>query len=153
MRQKQTRGMTFMQFRWQHTKGSTVAPPNSFSVYFSIWFLMQLLERQQIWPWYDLCLGGNKGQTKSLSREGRLRLLFFIKIYSYFRVRTNGLMLCLVAQLGPSLCDSIQDSPGKNTGVGCHALLPMIFPTQGLNPGLQHCRQILYQLSHQGSLM
>ena len=43
------------------------------------------------------------------------------------------------------------DSPGKNTGVGCHALLQGIFPTQGSNPGLSHCRQILYQLSHQGS--
>jgi len=43
------------------------------------------------------------------------------------------------------------DSPGKNTGVGCHALLQRIFPTQGSNPGLPHCRQILYQLSYQGS--
>ena len=37
----------------------------------------------------------------------------------------------------------------KNTGVGCHALLQGIFPTQGLNPGLPHCRRILYHLSHQ----
>ena len=36
------------------------------------------------------------------------------------------------------------DSPGKNTGVGCHALLQGIFPTQVLNPGVPHCRQILY---------
>ena len=43
------------------------------------------------------------------------------------------------------------DSPGKNTGVGCHALLQRIFPTQGSNPGLPHCRWILYCLSHQGS--
>ena len=35
------------------------------------------------------------------------------------------------------------DSPGKNTGVGCHALLQGIFPTQGSIPGLRHCRQIL----------
>ena len=43
------------------------------------------------------------------------------------------------------------DSPGKNTGVGCHALLQGIFPTQGLNPGLPHCKWIPYQLSYQGS--
>ena len=43
------------------------------------------------------------------------------------------------------------DSLGKNTGVGCHALLQGIFPTQGSNPGLPHCRQILYCLSHQAS--
>ena len=42
------------------------------------------------------------------------------------------------------------DSPGKNTGVGCHALLQGIFPTQGSNPGRLHCRQILYHLSYQG---
>ena len=40
--------------------------------------------------------------------------------------------------------------PGKNTGVGCHFLLQEIFSTQGLNPGLPHCRQTLYRLSHQG---
>ena len=44
-----------------------------------------------------------------------------------------------------------RDSPGKNTGVGCHALLQGIFPNQGLNSGLPHYRQILYGLSHQGS--
>ena len=38
----------------------------------------------------------------------------------------------------------------KNTGVGCHSLLQEIFPTQGLNPGLLHCRWILYHLSYQG---
>ena len=41
------------------------------------------------------------------------------------------------------------DSPGKNTRVGCHALLQGIFQSQGSNPGLPHCRQILYHLSHQ----
>ena len=39
------------------------------------------------------------------------------------------------------------DSPGKNTGVGCHSLLQGIFPTQGSNLGLLHCMQILYHLS------
>ena len=66
----------------------------------------------------------------------------------------------LVAQSCPTLCDPVdcsppgssgyRDSPGKNTGVGCHAPLQGLFPTQGSNPGLLHCRQILYQLSHQG---
>ena len=43
------------------------------------------------------------------------------------------------------------NSPGKNAGIGCRALLQGIFPTEGSNPGLQHCRQILYQLRHKGS--
>ena len=42
------------------------------------------------------------------------------------------------------------DSPGNNSGVGCYFLLQEIFPTQGLNPGLLHCRHMLYHLSHQG---
>ena len=44
------------------------------------------------------------------------------------------------------------NSPGLNTGVGSCFLLQGIFPTQGSNPHLPHCRRILYQLSHQGSL-
>ena len=43
------------------------------------------------------------------------------------------------------------NSPSQNTGVGSHSLLKGIFPTQGSNPGFPHCRQIMYQLSHQGS--
>ena len=43
------------------------------------------------------------------------------------------------------------NSPGQITGVGCHALLQGIFPTEGLNWGLPYCRRILYQLSHHGS--
>ena len=44
-----------------------------------------------------------------------------------------------------------KDSPGKNAGVGCHAILKWIFLTQGSNMRLLHCRQILYTLSHPGS--
>ena len=40
------------------------------------------------------------------------------------------------------------DLPGKSTGVGCHFLLQGIFPTQGLNLDLLHCRQSLYHLGH-----
>ena len=70
-------------------------------------------------------------------------------------------VLCLVAQLCLTLCDPMEcsppgssvhgDSPGKNTGVGCPALLQGIFPIQGLNPGLLHYRRILYRLSYQRS--
>ena len=41
--------------------------------------------------------------------------------------------------------------PGKNTSLGCHSFLQGIFPTQGSNLGLLHCRQVLYHLNHQGS--
>ena len=72
-------------------------------------------------------------------------------------------MCCvLVTQSCQTLCNPMdcsqpgssvhEDSPGKNTGVGSHSLLLGIFPTRGSNLGLLHCRQILYQLSHQGLL-
>ena len=69
--------------------------------------------------------------------------------------------MCLFTQSCQTLCDPVGcslpgssvhgDSPGKATGVGCHAHLQWIFPIQGSNPGLLHCRRILYHLSHQGS--
>ena len=62
-----------------------------------------------------------------------------------------------VTQSCPTLCDphglhSPWNSPGQNTGEGSRSFLQGIFPTQRSNPDLLYCRQILYQLSHQGSL-
>ena len=50
---------------------------------------------------------------------------------------------------GPTRLLCPWNSPGKNTRVGSQSLLQGIFPTQGLNAGLLHCRQILYHLRHQ----
>ena len=66
----------------------------------------------------------------------------------------------LVTRLYPTPCDPwtvahqapLWNSPDKNTGVGCHSLLQGIFLTQRLNPGLLHCRRILYCLIHQGNV-
>ena len=69
-----------------------------------------------------------------------------VVVYSLSRVqllRPHGLW--------PARLLSSWDSPGRNTGVGCHFLLLGIFPTQVSNPSLLHCRQILYQLSYKGS--
>ena len=70
-------------------------------------------------------------------------------------------VLCLVGQSCSTLCNPMNcsppgssvhgDSPGKNTGLSCHALLQGIFPTQQSIPGLPHCRRVLYCLNHQGS--
>ena len=70
-------------------------------------------------------------------------------------------VLCLVAQSCPTPCIPMDcspqgssvhgDSPGKNSGMGCNALLQGIFSTQGLNPVLLHCRWIFYWLCHQGN--
>ena len=73
------------------------------------------------------------------------------------RCKRRG-MEVLIAQLCLILCDPMDcdarlhcswDSPGKNTGVGSHVLLQGVFLTQGWNPGLLYCRQILHCLSHQ----
>jgi len=70
-----------------------------------------------------------------------------------FRSAQTSMCVCLVTQSCPALCDPMDNSPPGFSvhGVGCHALLQEIFPTQGSNSGLQHCRWILYRLSHQGS--
>ena len=58
--------------------------------------------------------------------------------------------LCNLVDCSPQGSYVHGDSPGKNTRMGCHALLQGIFPTQGSKPGLLNCRSILYNLSHQG---
>ena len=70
-----------------------------------------------------------------------------------------GIKVKLVTQYYLTLCDPMDCSlpsffvhgilQAKNTEVGIHSLLQGIFPTQGSNLGLLHCRQILYHLSHQ----
>ena len=70
-------------------------------------------------------------------------------------------MKVLFTQSCLTLCDPMDwsarllcpwDFPGKSIGVGCHRLLQGLFLTQGSNSSLLHCRQIIYHLSHQGSL-
>ena len=75
-------------------------------------------------------------------------------VYHYLKYRivpVGGNVLSLywseVTQSCLTLC-----GPGKSVGVNCHFLLQGNFPTQELNPGLQHCRLTLYRLSHQGAI-
>ena len=63
----------------------------------------------------------------------------------------SDMPFCYPMDHSTPLTSVCEDSPGKNTGVGCHALLQGIFPTHRSNPGLSHCRWTLYHLSHQGS--
>ena len=82
-----------------------------------------------------------------------LPLTFYTKAHVVNYLKELVAQLCLTLQsqgVRPvrSLCPWA--FPGKNTGVGCHFLLQVIFLTQRLNLGLLHCRQIFYHLSHQG---
>ena len=61
--------------------------------------------------------------------------------------------LCNPKDCSPPGSSAHGDSPGKNTEVGCHALLQGIFPTQGSNLGLPHSRQTLYHLSHLDTIL
>ena len=83
----------------------------------------------------------------------------YVQSYSLLCVNVCA-VLCLVTQSCPTLCDPMDCSPPGSSVHGilqarmmesCHALLQGIFPTQGRNPGLPHCRQILHHLCHQGS--
>ena len=88
------------------------------------------------------------------NRKRSLRFLGKIILTQELLTQANHQsVLCLVTHLGPTLFDPMDcsppgssvhgDSPGKNTGMCCHALLHGIFPTQESNSGLQHCRWIL----------
>ena len=104
-------------------------------------------------------------KTPQTAEPGRLQFMGSQRVGHDWVLSTyNGTcctVLRLVTQWSTTLCYHMDcsppgssvhaDSPGKNTGVGCHALLQGIFHTQGSNPGLPHCRQILYCQSHQRS--
>ena len=102
----------------------------------------------------------------SLELKKQLHCGKILKTHSQVRKRNrwalqDNAVLCLITQLCLTLCDPMDcslpgssvhgDSPSKNIEVCYHALLQGIFSTQGLNPGLLHCRHVLYCLSHQGS--
>ena len=79
---------------------------------------------------YDVCIvGGGAGG-----------------IGSAYALKNSGLRVCLIEK--DNMLYSPWNSPGQNAGVGRLSLLQGIFLTQGSNPGLLHCRWILYQLSH-----
>ena len=74
----------------------------------------------------------------SSQQTAATEVLFRHKVKSLSHVRLFATAWTVAHQAPPPW-----DSPGKNTGVGCHFLLQRIFPTQGSNPGLPHCRQTL----------
>ena len=72
-------------------------------------------------------------------------------------IQMEGTALCSITRSCPTLCNPMDCSPPGSSVYGVlqarilewvHSLLQGLFPTQGLNPGLPHCRRILYQLSH-----
>ena len=85
----------------------------------------------------------------------KIKLLIYL---SHYVGVSTALLSCSVMSyslwphgLQPDRLLCPRDSPGKNIEEGCHFLLQGIFPTQGLNPGLLHFKQLLYCLNYQGS--
>ena len=91
---------------------------------------------------------GDLGQCLSLHTQALASVL-----QAFFSLLSHSVMsdFCNSMVYSPPGSFVHGDSPGKSIGVGFHALLQGIFPTQGSNPGLLHCRQIFYHLSHQGN--
>ena len=120
-----------------------------------VWSLVQDLRSYMPWGTWTLeCL--NKR-----SHILQLRLDSAKNKYINSLITLNSTCMCLVAQSCPTLCNPMDysppgssvhgNSPDKNAGVGCCALLQGIFTTPWLNPGLAHYKHILYHLSHRGS--
>ena len=125
------------------------------------WSLSHWTTRAVLWFQFPDILGKIQFWRKCCPHRGSTADLFRVmERYCGFAVVVVT-SLCLVAQSCLTLCDPLDcspqgssvhgDSPGKNTEMGCHVLLQGIFPTQQSNLGPQHCWQILYHLSHQGS--
>ena len=96
---------------------------------------------QRISAWFIWAFGHRKEKL-------RTKLLWtntMVKVKLLSHVRLCDPMDCNIS------ASSLRGFPGKSSRVGCHFLLQGIFPTQGSNPSLPHCRQVLYRLSHQGS--
>ena len=112
---------------------------------------------------WETCMWVKKQQLELVIEQqtgSKLETEYGKAVYCYpvYLTYMQSAALCLVTQSCPTLCNPMDcsppgfsvhgDSPGKNTEVGCHALLQGIFPTQGSNLGLPHGRQKLYSLSH-----
>ena len=121
---------------------------NSLQFYRCVWWNTntQILRACLIrWSLFDIHFSHNDQLPNLLS----FHLFTFLTVH-FLKVKVLVAQLCLTLlwPCGPTRLLCPWNSPGKNTGVGCHFLLQGIFLTQGLNLGLLHFRQIL---CHQGS--
>ena len=112
----------------------------------------------------NFCFGQLWEMSVKTSHYNNWFALFPWDSVDFYLISLDAVLLCCAMLSHSVMSNSLQphglqsvrllyprDYPGKNTRVGCHALLQGIFSTQGPNPGLLHCRQILYQLNHQRS--
>ena len=119
-----------------------------------------LLTLQRAGPYSDLSLRvlfNQPGSSKATASQQHYHIIQWLLTFKL--TKSSQISHIHVCESHSVMSDSLRphglyspwNSPGQNTGVGGLSLLQVIFPNQGLNPGLPHCRQILYQLSHKGS--
>ena len=101
----------------------------------------------RILDWVAIPFSRGSSQPGIEPRSPALQADFYQLSYKG-RLKVKVAQSCLTL-LDPTDC--LWNSPSQNTGVGSLSLLQGIFPIQGSNPGLLHCKWILYQLSHKGS--
>ena len=127
----------------------TISLNFEYSIHPSTWVSLGVIQKDYKSLYLYIVL---RTQTKSsLRSQGSMNHKCHERKQKESEVAQSCPTLCGPHGLQPTRLLHPQDSPGKNTGVGCHFLLQGIFPTQGSNPGLPHCRQTLFPLSHQGS--
>ena len=114
--------------------------------------------RDRTWISWVSCIAGGFFTHWAIREAQPLWLLVYIfwvmlkKMVTGIKWKSESESLPVVSySLWPHGLYSSWNSPGQNTGVGSFSLLQGIFPTEGLNPDLLHCRRILYQLSSQRS--
>ena len=116
------------------------------------------------WVLGEWITGWVQWRTYSTLRGRHILLYYWVTWAKYLAVQRLGFPTYKSQNSTESesrsvVCDCLQpqgqyspwNCPGQNTGVGSLSLLQGILPTQGSNPGLLHCRHILYQLSHKRS--
>ena len=130
--------------------------------------MFDMLSSEGWWGWFlsffCICALSNKTLKIFLKREKWKTKCGLLSLKRTLFVQVC-VVLCLVTQSHLTLCNPmdcnppgscLSDSPGKNTGVGCHAFLQGSssrgLPNPGIEPCLPCCRRILHHLIHQGSL-
>ena len=146
--------------KWKSLKCVTLCNPMDYTVH-------EILQAR-ILEWVAVPFSRGFSQPRNQTGVSCIAGRFFTNwaIRETWLPKGNG-KIVKVIQLCPTLCDLMDytvdsivptglyspwNSPGQNIGVGSRSLLQGIFPTQGLNPSLPHCRQILYQRSHKGRI-
>ena len=124
-----------------------------FKVYFGRCSFRSLNFKICYWTFKPFCLLRKRNQGWGWCSMIQSQLLSYVRIF-WETVSCSVVFDSLQPhRLQPTRLLCPRDFPGKNTGVGCYFFLQEIFPTQGLNLGLLHCRQMPYHLSHQSILI